>query len=75
MDSVTYKVRGTIFDAQNNGKCIAGVFCDLTKAFNCVNHELSVKKLEFFGVRCVLLLVYIVSRWQEGKGSPKVFTI
>jgi hypothetical protein len=25
----------TIFDAWNTGKCIAGVFCDLTKAFDC----------------------------------------
>jgi hypothetical protein len=50
MDSVTYKLIETILDAWKNGKCIAGVFCDLTKAFNCINHELLIKKLEFYDV-------------------------
>jgi len=45
----------TIFDAWNTGKCIAGVFSDMTKAFDCVNDELLVKKLEVYRIRCVLL--------------------
>ena len=39
----------------NNGKCIAGVFWNLTKAFDYINHELLFKKLGFYGIRCVLL--------------------
>jgi hypothetical protein len=35
----------TIFDAWKTGECTAGVFCNLTKAFDCVNHELLVKKI------------------------------
>jgi len=50
LDSATYKLIEIIFNAWNNGKCIAGVFSSLTKALDFVNHELLFKKLEFCGV-------------------------
>jgi len=50
VDSTTYSLTETIFDAWNNGKFIAGVFSSLTKALVYVNHELLFKKLEFCGV-------------------------
>jgi hypothetical protein len=28
-----------------------GIFCDLTRAFDCVSHELLISKLEFYGVK------------------------
>jgi hypothetical protein len=37
-DNATYKLSETILNAWNGGGDVAGVFCDLTKAFNCVNH-------------------------------------
>jgi len=50
LDSATYKLMETIFDAWNDGKCTAGVFCSLIKALSYVNHELLFKKLEVLGV-------------------------
>jgi hypothetical protein len=29
---------------------VGGIFCDLEKAFDCVNHDLLMKKFKFFGI-------------------------
>jgi hypothetical protein len=40
-----------IFSAWNNKEYITGLFCDLTRAFVCVGHELLILKLEYYVVK------------------------
>jgi hypothetical protein len=40
-----------IFIALNNKMHIDGISCDLTEAFDCVNYEVLLSKLNFYGIR------------------------
>ncbi len=54
----------------DNKEWVGGIFCDLSKAFDHVDHDLLITKLEFFGIRGIagkLLRSYLTNRFQRVK--------
>ncbi|KAK9502955.1 hypothetical protein O3M35_011632 [Rhynocoris fuscipes] len=65
----------------DNGEKITGLFCDMSSAFDCVNFDIMLKKLERFGVRGVALdwfSSYLTGRSQvtviSGVGNVNIFS-
>ena len=42
----------------NNKLQVGGIFCDLEKAFDCVNHDILLTKLKFYGISAKDLIWY-----------------
>ena len=53
------------------GNCVGAVFMDLSKAFDCLNHEILVAKLEAYGFSRKAL-TFIHSYLYKGKQRVKV---
>jgi hypothetical protein len=67
-DVAIYKLLNEIQKALNHKNLIAGIFCDLEKAFDCVDHEVLQLKLEFYGVKGKAKLwfkSYLSNRYQR----------
>lgn len=61
-DSVSY-----ILKSMDNKKCTLGLYCDLQKAFDCLDHELLARKMEKMGIRDIannLIVSYLQNRHQ-----------
>ena len=78
-ESAIFKLIELIFSAWNIREYIIGLFCDTTKAFDCVRHELLILKLEFYGVKSSILnwfKSYLLNRRQfilQFANSPNVY--
>jgi hypothetical protein len=58
---------------------VGGIFCDLAKVFHCVNHEILLAKLHFYGIQGVSeywFRSYVTNRRQKDEvTSPNSTTI
>jgi hypothetical protein len=58
----------SILTAMNNNQIVGGIFCDLQKAFDCVNHKILLEKPEFYGVEGkfkTLIESYLTGRYRR----------
>jgi hypothetical protein len=64
----SFKLTNEILLALNNKLRVSGIFCDLEKAFNSINHYILLSKCEFYGFRGkinTLLKSYLSGRYQR----------
>jgi hypothetical protein len=50
IEKAIYQLTNNILKALDNKYLVGGIFCDLTKAFDCVDHDILLSKLDFYGV-------------------------
>jgi hypothetical protein len=82
-EKLSFELIDEILKSMNNKHLVGGIFCDFKKAFDCVSHDILIKKLEFYGIAGkfnALIKSYfkgryqkvILSRWMEIKfGLPQ----
>jgi hypothetical protein len=61
--------------ALNNKRIAKGIFFDLEKAFDCINHDILLAKMEYYGIRGVmytLIKSYLEIRHQKVKFNNKI---
>ena len=49
-ENTAYKLINEVLSALNNKQIVGGMFCDLIKAFDCVNHDILITKIENYGI-------------------------
>jgi len=77
-DDALFDFVNYISDAIDKSDYAVSIFCDLTKAFDCVNHSILLMKLKYYGLNgSALMLIesYLKSRKQRvGVGLPKIYS-
>ena len=67
-ESASYILLNEILTALNNKQMVGGIFCDLHKAFDGINHAVLLEKMKFYGVSGKfynLVRSYLDGRYQK----------
>jgi len=67
-EQAAFSLINSILTAMNNNQIVGGIFCDLQKAFDCVNHKILLDKLQFYGMDWkfkTLIESYLTNRYQK----------
>jgi hypothetical protein len=67
-EDAIYKLMNEILSSLNNKTVAGSIFCDLEKAFDSVNHDILISKLQYYGIRGrakSLLESYLQNRYQR----------
>jgi hypothetical protein len=67
-ETALYALISNILSTLNNNLMVGGLFCDLQKAFVCVNHDILLSKIEFYGIIDIankLIESYLRNRYQR----------
>ena len=67
-EETTFKLINEILLAPNNKLTVGGIFCDLEKAFDSINHDVPLSKCEFYwfwGKTNTLIRSYLSDRYQK----------
>jgi hypothetical protein len=67
-EKAIYELLNKILNALNNKTMMGGIFCDLEKAFDCINHDILLSKLKFYGITGPahdLITSYLCKRYQR----------
>jgi len=51
IEKAVFALTDYIITSLNQRQHVTGIFCDLTKAFDCVSHEILLKKLHYYGIQ------------------------
>jgi hypothetical protein len=67
-ETATFNLINNILQALDDKKMVSGIFCDLSKAFDSVEHKTLLEKLKFYGIQGIFLKLiasYLDKRYQR----------